>query len=130
MRMEKLWQIFVLDVDCAWDATPAFDIFDSIILRDYVDQNGESKIKYDWIAEEPGCQFFQKYDEGGNCSEKYHLVVSKDDYYPESDEELLDIMEKLFKRQFTGTEDVRQFVAVYADEHPEKYISLNEFVEC
>ena len=58
---------FVLDVDCAWDATPAFDIFDRIILRDYVDQNGESKIKYDWIAEEPGCQIFEKYDEGGNC---------------------------------------------------------------
>lgn len=38
-------------------------------------------------------------------------------------------MEKLFKQQFTETEDVRQFVAVYADEHPEKYISLNEFVE-
>lgn len=52
---------FVLDVDCAWDATPAFDIFDRIILRDYVDQNGESKIKYDWIAEEPGCQIFQKF---------------------------------------------------------------------
>lgn len=34
---------FVLDVDCAWDATPAFDIFDRIILRDYVNQNGESK---------------------------------------------------------------------------------------
>lgn len=120
---------FVLDVDCAWDATPAFDIFDRIILRDYVDQNGESKIKYDWIAEEPGCQIFQKYDEGGNCPEKYHLVVLEDDYFPESDGELLDIMEKLFKRQFTGTEEVRQFIAVYADEHPDEYISLNEFVE-
>lgn len=91
--------------------------------------NGESKIKYDWIAEEPGCQIFQKYDEGGNCPEKYHLVVLEDDYFPESDGELLDIMEKLFKRQFTGTEEVRQFIAVYADEHPDEYISLNEFVE-
>lgn len=39
-------------------------------------------------------------------------------------------MEKLFKRQFTGTEEARQFIAVYADEHPDEYISLNEFVEC
>ena len=73
--------------------------------------------------------FFQKYNEGGNCPEKYHLVVSDDDYFPESDEELLDIMAKVFKRQFTGTEEARQFIAVYVDEHPEKYISLNEFVE-
>lgn len=58
---------FVLDVDCAWDATPAFNTFDCIILRDYVDQNGESKIKYDWIAEEPECQVFGKHNEGGNC---------------------------------------------------------------
>lgn len=39
------------------------------------------------------------------------------------------VLDELFKQQFTETEDVRQFVAVYADEHPEKYISLNEFVE-
>lgn len=123
-------QTFVLDADCAWDATLAFDIFDRIILRDYVDQNGESKIKYDWIAEEPECQIFEKHNEGGNCSEKYHLVISDDNYFPVSDEELLDVMEKLFKRQFTGTEEIRQFIAVYADEHPYEYISLNEFVEC
>lgn len=121
---------FVLDADCAWDATPAFDIFDRIILRDYVDQNGESKIKYDWIAEEPECQIFEKHNEGGNCSEKYHLVVSDDNYFPVSDEELLAVMEKLFKRQFTGTKEIRQFIAVYADKHPDEYISLNEFVEC
>ena len=123
-------QTFVLDADCAWDATLAFDVFDRIILRDYVDQNGESKIKYDWIAEEPECQIFEKHNEGGNCSEKYHLVISDDNYFPVSDEELLDVMEKLFKRQFTGTEEIRQFIAVYADEHPYEYIALNEFVEC
>ncbi len=82
------------------------------------------------IAEEPECQIFEKHDEGGNCPEKYHLVVSDDDYFSESDEELLDIMEELFKRQFAGTEEIRQFIAVYADEHPDEYISLNEFVEC
>lgn len=98
-------------------------------MRNYVDQNGESKIKYDWIAEEPGCQIFAKHDEGGNCPEKYRLIVPEDYYYPESDEKLLDVMEKLFKRQFTGTEEARQFIAVYADEHPYEYISLNEFVE-
>lgn len=37
---------FGLDVDCAEDTTPASDIFDRIILRDYVDQNGKAKIKY------------------------------------------------------------------------------------
>ncbi len=121
---------FVLDVDCAWDAALAFDIFDRIILKDYVDQNGESKIKYDWIAEEPECQIFERHNEGGNCPEKYHLVVADDDYFPENDEELLDVMEKLFKRQFTGTEEIRQFIAVYADKHPDEYISLKEFVEC
>lgn len=98
-------------------------------MKDYVDQNGESKIKYDWIAEEPECQIFERHNEGGNCPEKYHLVVADDDYFPKNDEELLDVMEKLFKRQFTGTEEIRQFIAVYADKHPDKYISLNEFVE-
>lgn len=120
---------FGLDVDCAWDATPAFDIFDHIILRDYVDQNGEAKIKYDWIAEEPECQFFQKHNEGGNCPEKYRLVVPEDYYYPESDEELLAIMIQLFNRQFAGIEEAGQFISIYADQHPDEYISLNEFVE-
>lgn len=121
---------FGLNVDCAWDATPAFDIFDRIILRDYVDQNDEAKIKYDWIAEEPECQIFEKHNEGGNCPEKYHLVAPGDYYYPESDEELLGIMVKLFNRQFTGIKEARQFISIYADEHPNEYISLNEFVEC
>lgn len=90
----------------------------------------EACIKYDWIAEEPECQIFERHNEGGNCPEKYHLVVADDDYFPENDEELLDVMEKLFKRQFTGTEEIRQFIAVYADKHPDEYISLKEFVEC
>lgn len=121
---------FDLDVDCAWDATPAFDIFDRIILRDYVDQNGETKIKYDWIAEEPECQIFGKHDKGGNCPEKYRLAAPDDYYYPESDEELLDIMVKLFNRQFTGIDEIRQFISAYADQHPDEDISFNEFVEC
>lgn len=37
---------FGVDLDCAEDTTPASDIFDRIILRDYVDQNGKAKIKY------------------------------------------------------------------------------------
>lgn len=37
---------FGIDLDCAEDTTPASDIFDRIILRDYVDQNGKAKIKY------------------------------------------------------------------------------------
>lgn len=120
---------FGLDVDCAWDATPAFDIFDRIILRDYVDQNGESKIRYDWIAEELGCQIFEKHDEGGNCPEKYHLVVADDDYFTESDSELRDVMTDLFKRTFNGTEEIRQFIGDYADKHPDEYVSLREYVE-
>lgn len=120
---------FGLDVDCGWDATPAFDIFDRIILRDYVDQNGEAKIKYDWIAEELGCQIFEKHDEGGNCPEKYHLVVADDDYFTESDSELRDVMTDLFKRTFNGTEEIRQFIGDYADKHPDEYVSLREYVE-
>lgn len=37
---------FGIDLDCAEDTTPASDIFDRIILRDYVNQNGKAKIKY------------------------------------------------------------------------------------
>lgn len=39
-------------------------------------------------------------------------------------------MTRLFKRQFNGTEDAKQFIGVYVDQHPDEYISLNEFVEC
>jgi len=39
-------ECFGIDLDCAEDTTPAVDIFDCIISRDYVDQNGKAKIKY------------------------------------------------------------------------------------
>ena len=39
-------ECFGIDLDCAEDTTPAVDIFDRIISRDYVDQNGKAKIKY------------------------------------------------------------------------------------
>lgn len=35
-------------------------------------------------------------------------------------------MEELFKRQFAGTEETRQFISVYADERPDEYISLSQ----
>lgn len=38
-------ECFGIDLDCAEDTTPAVDIFDRIISRDYVDQNGKAKIK-------------------------------------------------------------------------------------
>lgn len=37
---------FGVNLDCAEDATPAVDIFDRIISRDYVEKDGKPKIKY------------------------------------------------------------------------------------
>lgn len=55
--------------------------------------------------------------------------MADDDYFTESDSELRDVMTDLFKRTFNGTEEIWQFVGDYADEHPDEYVSLREYVE-
>lgn len=99
----------VMDTETAWD--PCIEMFDEIIQKNYVDDDGVDKIYYDYIAEEFGC---------GIYITNNFMAFSDQAYCVDACIDGRDIFEYL------GSED--EVVSCINDEYDMKFKSLNEIL--
>lgn len=118
---------FRLSTETAWE--PMHQMWDMIIEKFYCDENGEPTLFYEYVAEESGCGLYEKSRNSQYYPQKYYLDFDSESFFPESDEELFDLMEDLTGKKFTTAKECMEYITKLSEESDDKWYSLNEYIE-
>lgn len=116
------------------DWLPHMEIWNKIIDRYYVDENGDRLVDFCYMAEEFGCGVYINTDESGEYFPELYRVEfctkdTCDTIYFESTADLLDWFEEIFEVRTDNVNDLERIAADYINTDEGEYFTLGIFTD-